>query len=65
VHFEPYGVGYVELPGACIVESRLTTADPEQLYIGQRMRVTVVPFATDSDGTELLTYAFAPAEESS
>jgi uncharacterized OB-fold protein len=61
--FEPYGVGYVELPGACIVEGRLTIADPEQLYIGQRMRVTVTPFALDDDGSELLTYAFAPAEE--
>jgi uncharacterized protein len=61
--FEPYGVGYVELPGACIVEGRLTTSDPERLHIGGRMRLEVVPFATADDGTDLLTYAFTPVEE--
>ena len=63
--FQPYGVGYVELPGACIVESRLTTSDPELLQIGRRMRLTVTPFAEDDDGTEVLTFAFAPAEDDS
>jgi uncharacterized protein len=63
--FEPYGVGYVELPGACIVESRLTTADPDRLQIGCPMRLTVIPFATDADGAELLTYAFAPVGDES
>jgi hypothetical protein len=26
------------------------------------MELTVVPFATDEDGTEVLTYAFRPVE---
>jgi len=63
--FEPYGVGYVELADACIVEARLTTADPDELRIGGRMRLTVLPFAADDDGTEVLTYAFAPVQEES
>ena len=33
--FEPYGVGYVELDGKLLVESRLTVADPEQLVEGR------------------------------
>jgi len=30
--FEPYGVGYVELPGEVRVEARLTVADPDGLW---------------------------------
>jgi uncharacterized OB-fold protein len=59
--FEPYGVGYVELPGEVIVESRLTTADPEELEIGRPMELVVVPFVTRDDGTEVVTFAFRPA----
>src|SRR5687768_14771563 len=32
--FEPYGVGYVELPGEVRVEARLTERDPARLRIG-------------------------------
>lgn len=59
--FVPYGVGYVELPGACIVETRLTENRPEHLVIGMPMELVVIPFTTDTEGRELLTYAFAPA----
>jgi uncharacterized protein len=59
--FEPYGVGYVELPGEVIVESRLTTADPGELEIGQPMELVIVPFTTADDGTEVITFAFRPA----
>jgi uncharacterized OB-fold protein len=60
--FRPYAVGYVELPGEVIVEARLTEADPAKLTIGQAMRMTVVPYTTASDGTEIVTFAFAPAD---
>jgi uncharacterized OB-fold protein len=53
--FEPYGVGYVDLDGEVIVEARLTTADPDELEIGQPVELVVVPFATGS------TFAFRPA----
>jgi uncharacterized OB-fold protein len=59
--FEPYGVGYVELPGEVIVESRLTVSDPKRLAIGMEMELVVVPFGSDGAGHETVTYAFAPA----
>ena len=58
--FEPYGVGYMELPGEVKVEARLTESDPSRLEIGMPMELVIVPFATDGD-EELLTFAFAPA----
>jgi uncharacterized OB-fold protein len=58
--FEPYGVGYVELDGQVIVEARLTEADPAALAIGAPVELAIVPFRTDPDGTEVLTFAFRP-----
>jgi uncharacterized protein len=56
--FEPFGVGYVELPGEVRVEARLTEADPARLLIGMPMELTLIP--APGGGT---TYAFAPIEE--
>jgi uncharacterized protein len=50
--FEPYGVGYLELPGLLRVEGRLTTADG--LRIGMELEVVAVERAGRT------TYAFAP-----
>jgi uncharacterized protein len=61
--FRPYGVGYVEFGGLVRVEGRLTVDDPSRLHIGMRMVVTAVPLAKDSQGRELMIYAFAPASE--
>ena len=61
--FEPYSVGYVELAGELLVEARLTEPDPGKLRIGQDMRLTLVPYAVRDDGTEVMTFAFAPVEE--
>ncbi|MEW2044140.1 OB-fold domain-containing protein [Streptomyces sp. NBC_00377] len=61
--FEPYAVGYVELPGELLVEARLTGSGPERLRIGQEMRLTCVPYTVRDDGTEVVTFAFAPVEE--
>jgi uncharacterized protein len=55
--FEPYGVGYVDL-GEVIVESRLVESRPEELSIGQFMRLCFVPSFLDDDGTTVLTFAF-------
>ena len=41
--FEPYGVGYVELPGEVRVEARLTESDPDELRIGMAMELTLIP----------------------
>jgi uncharacterized OB-fold protein len=57
--FIPYGVGFIELPEGRI-EARLAGPVDQELKIGMEMELTVVPFTSDEDGTEVLTYAFAP-----
>lgn len=59
--FEPYGVGYIELPGELRVESRLTVADTNQLRIGMPMELTFIDLWVE-DGNQLVTYAFAPSD---
>ncbi len=54
--FRPFGVGYVELPGEVIVETRLTQTDG--LKIGMAMELVIEPFG------ERATFAFAPVEAS-
>ena len=61
--FKPYGVGYVQLADEVIVESRLTTAEARELTIGMEMELVIIPFSTDDDGNELVTYAFAPVKK--
>jgi uncharacterized OB-fold protein len=59
--FVPYGIGYVQLDDDVRVESRLTTADPASLRIGMEMELVILPFRTDDDGNEVVTFAFRPA----
>jgi uncharacterized OB-fold protein len=56
--FLPYFVGYVELGGEVIVESRLV-APPGSLRIGQPVRLTTEAFAP---GGDVVTFAFTPDE---
>lgn len=58
--FEPFGVGYVQLGDEVKVEARLTEADPAALRIGMDMELVLVPFRTDDDGNEVVTFAFQP-----
>jgi len=58
--FAPFGVGYVELADEVKVEARLTESDPERLRIGMDMELVVVPFRSDDDGNEVVTFAFRP-----
>ena len=58
--FVPFGVGYVELPGEVKVEARLTESDPDVLVPGMEMELVLVPFRTDDDGNEVVTFAFRP-----
>ncbi len=60
--FVPFGVGYVELPDEVKVETRLTVADVDALKQGMEMELIVVPFRTDDDGNEVVTFAFRPVE---
>ena len=62
--YEPYGVGYVELPGQLIVESRLVETDPDALEIGMLVEMALVPFRDDDSGWPVHTYAFVRAAKS-
>ncbi|MDR7156728.1 putative OB-fold protein [Sphingobium xenophagum] len=59
--FEPYGVGYIELDRALIVEGRLVDVAFDALEIGMMMRVVPLPF-TLTDGTPRASFGFAPNE---
>jgi uncharacterized OB-fold protein len=54
--FTPYAIAYVELPGAVIVEARLTGFDHAALKVGLPCRLVVEPFAGRA------SYAFGPLE---
>jgi uncharacterized OB-fold protein len=55
----PFAVGYVELAGALIVESRLTDVAFDGLRVGMPMELTTVNVGDDAD--ERQAYAFKPA----
>src|SRR5208337_227274 len=58
--FVPFGVGLVQLGDVIRVEGRLTENDPAKLKFGQPVELTMVPFTTDADGNEIVTFAFQP-----
>jgi uncharacterized OB-fold protein len=62
--FVPFGVGLVQLgvgeEAVIRVEGRLTENDPERLQFGMDVELTMIPFATDGDGNEVVTFAFRP-----
>lgn len=60
LNFVPFGLGYIDLPGACIVESRLTENRAEHLSIGMPVELVIIPFTTDDEGRDVLTFAFSP-----
>jgi uncharacterized OB-fold protein len=56
--FVPYGVGYVQLADEVKVETRLT--ETKGLRIGMDMELVLVPFRSDDQGNEIVTFAFRP-----
>ena len=58
--FQPYGVGYVELPGGIRVEGRLTEHDPDKLAIGMEMAVIFDTYRTEDNGDEIINFFFKP-----
>jgi uncharacterized OB-fold protein len=56
--FVPYGVGYVELADELKLETRLT--ETSGLRIGMEMELVLLPFRTDGEGNEVVTFAFRP-----
>jgi uncharacterized OB-fold protein len=61
VDFEPYPVGYVELPGELKVEALLVDVAPDELQIGMEMELTIVPFRSSVTDEPLVTFAFRPS----
>ena len=58
--FVPFGVGLVQLDDVIRVEGRLTENDPTKIEFGQEVELTMIPFTTDEDGNEVVTFAFQP-----
>jgi len=58
--FKPYGMGYVELPGALRIETRLTENDPKKLHIGADVELVIYTHRVEPDGTAVMNYAFRP-----
>lgn len=62
--FVPFGVGLVQLglgdEAVIRVEGRLTENDPAKLEFGMEVELTMLPFTTDDDGNEVVTFAFKP-----
>jgi uncharacterized protein len=56
--FEPFLLGYVELPNEVIVETRIVGATLEDLKLGMTMEFVIVPFDDRRS-----TYAFAPEKK--
>jgi len=61
--FVPFGVGFVELPGEVRVEAHLTESDPAKLQQGMEVELAIVPFRTDDEGNEVVTFAFRPVAQ--
>lgn len=60
--FVPFGVGLVQLDDVIRVEGRLTENDPAKLQFGQQVELTMIPFTSDEDGNEVVTFAFQPVD---
>ncbi len=58
--FTPFALGYVELPGAIIVEAPFTNVDFDDLQIGMEMETVLIPLNSDAQGRTIRTFAFAP-----
>ena len=56
----PFGMGVVELPEGVRVITRLTESDPGALEAGQPMELRIVALHRDTEGQDVVTYAFAP-----
>jgi uncharacterized protein len=63
--FVPFGVGLVQLDDVVRVEGRLTENDPAKLSFGMEVELTFIPFATDAEGNEIVTFAFQPVQTGS
>lgn len=59
--FQPFAVGYIELPGALRIESRIPLREGKPLAIGMAMQLNFYTHRVDADGTAVISYQFVPA----
>jgi uncharacterized OB-fold protein len=57
--FRPWIVGYVELPGEVIVESRVVGIGFDEVRIGMELELTLVPLDPDA-ANPIMIHAFQP-----
>lgn len=61
--FVAFKLGYIELPGEVLVESRINTPANQTLAIGMPMHLTFEPLFIDAAGVEVMSFAFEPMQE--
>jgi uncharacterized OB-fold protein len=44
------------------VEARLQANSPDQLQIGMPMQLDIIPFRTDKNGNQKMTFSFSAAQ---
>ncbi len=57
--FQPWAIGYVELPGQTIVEARIANVDFEDIEIGMKLKLTAVPLDPEDNSSPAIP-AFEP-----
>jgi uncharacterized OB-fold protein len=57
--FVPFGVGLVQLEDV-MCEGTPPKTTPTKLEFGMEVELTMMPFTTDDDGNEIVTFAFQP-----
>jgi len=62
--FKPFFIGYVEIPGEVIVQTRLDVNDVKELEIGQDMHLVIIPFETPEGEPNEEIYSFRPTQQS-
>lgn len=63
--FKPFAVGYVQLDGYVIVESRIVATDFAALKVGAPMQLVLEQLREDPDGVGVMTCAFSPLSSDS
>ncbi len=58
--FVPFTVGLIQLGDLIRVEGKLTEQDTDKIDFGMDVELQIVPFYTDAEGDEIMTFAFAP-----
>lgn len=58
--WQPYALGLVEVPEGLRVLGLLTGLPLDEVEIGMPLALVTMPLCTDADGSEVLTYAYAP-----